>query len=317
MSSTHAPTATNALVNDGMESLEISRRGLRDLAALLALPALWVDHEPGYIVTGLLGVLFGVLRLECGYVRFDDPTGRPALERWRPEGSDIPKVLELALTRSSTREHGVVTLPVATADGLVRVSSMSPALPGEDGLVLVGARRADFPTEYELHLLRVAVGQAAIAIHTARRLADERVARRAAETALRVRNTFLATLAQDLGAPLATLMERAVQAHVFATEGGEPPDSLMSGSAEVASGVSKPEGSTSPVTRARLSGREAEVLALLAQGLSNKEIAGILWISERTVERHITSLYRKIGVERRSEATAFALRHSLVEADKE
>jgi DNA-binding NarL/FixJ family response regulator len=57
------------------------------------------------------------------------------------------------------------------------------------------------------------------------------------------------------------------------------------------------------------------VLGLLAQGLSNKEIAGVLVLSDRTVERHISSLYRKIGVERRSEATAFALRHGLVDAD--
>jgi DNA-binding NarL/FixJ family response regulator len=49
--------------------------------------------------------------------------------------------------------------------------------------------------------------------------------------------------------------------------------------------------------------------------LSNKEIASALWLSERTVERHITSLYRKIRVERRSEATAFALRHSFVAPD--
>jgi DNA-binding CsgD family transcriptional regulator len=54
------------------------------------------------------------------------------------------------------------------------------------------------------------------------------------------------------------------------------------------------------------------VLGLLAQGLSNKEIAGILWLSDRTVERHITGIYRKIGVERRGDATAFALRHGLV-----
>ncbi len=57
------------------------------------------------------------------------------------------------------------------------------------------------------------------------------------------------------------------------------------------------------------------MLGLLAQGLSNKEIAGVLWLSERTVERHFTGVYRKIGVERRSEATAFALRHGLVAAD--
>jgi DNA-binding NarL/FixJ family response regulator len=51
--------------------------------------------------------------------------------------------------------------------------------------------------------------------------------------------------------------------------------------------------------------------------MSNKEIAGVLWLSDRTVERHITSLYRKIGVERRSEATSFALRHGLVSSGKD
>ncbi|MEZ4572829.1 MAG: LuxR C-terminal-related transcriptional regulator [Thermomicrobiales bacterium] len=61
--------------------------------------------------------------------------------------------------------------------------------------------------------------------------------------------------------------------------------------------------------------RETEVLGLLAQGLSNREIAAVLWLSERTIERHITSLYRKIDVQRRSEATAFALRHGIVASD--
>jgi DNA-binding NarL/FixJ family response regulator len=51
---------------------------------------------------------------------------------------------------------------------------------------------------------------------------------------------------------------------------------------------------------------------LLAEGLSNKEIAAELWLSDRTVERHITGLYRKIGAQRRTEATAFAVRHGLV-----
>jgi DNA-binding NarL/FixJ family response regulator len=64
-----------------------------------------------------------------------------------------------------------------------------------------------------------------------------------------------------------------------------------------------------------LTRREAEVLGLLAQGLSNKEIAAVLWLSDRTIERHITGLYRKIGVERRTEATAFALRYGLIDAN--
>jgi DNA-binding CsgD family transcriptional regulator len=274
---------------------------------------MWVDHDPAYIVAGLLDVLFGVLHLESGYVRFDDPAGGPALERWRPDGPCMPIALEPLVTAAPARERGVVTASVAAASGDsdIRVTSMFPALPREGGLVLVGSRRIDFPTERELHLLRVAVSQATISIHTARRLASERAARVAAETALRLRNAFLATLAQDLVAPLAILTERAAQAHAFATEADRPP--ALAGA--VASSPVDASGALPLTSPARLSRREAEVLGLLAQGLSNKEIAGVLWLSERTVERHITGLYRKIGVERRSEATAFALRHSLVDAD--
>ncbi len=67
---------------------------------------------------------------------------------------------------------------------------------------------------------------------------------------------------------------------------------------------------------AGLTGREAEVLGLLAQGRSNKEIAARLDLSVRTVERHITSCYRKIGARRRTEAMAFALMHGLARIDR-
>jgi DNA-binding CsgD family transcriptional regulator len=46
--------------------------------------------------------------------------------------------------------------------------------------------------------------------------------------------------------------------------------------------------------------REAEVLALVRQGLSNKEIAACLFVSPRTVEKHIESLLRKTGTETRA-----------------
>jgi len=62
---------------------------------------------------------------------------------------------------------------------------------------------------------------------------------------------------------------------------------------------------------AGLTRREAEVLGFLAAGHSNKEIAAQLFLSERTVERHITTVYRKTGTRRRTEAMAFALRHGL------
>ncbi len=55
--------------------------------------------------------------------------------------------------------------------------------------------------------------------------------------------------------------------------------------------------------------RQWEVLRLLAQGKTNREIAQALVLSERTVQRHIADIYPKIGARNRSEATAFAMRH--------
>ena len=49
----------------------------------------------------------------------------------------------------------------------------------------------------------------------------------------------------------------------------------------------------------RLSVRERELMLLVAEGLSNKEIAGQLDISERTVETHVQSIFRKLGIHKR------------------
>jgi DNA-binding CsgD family transcriptional regulator len=305
MPEANPPAAAGVSFGNGADALAASRRILRDLASLLALPAMWVDHEAADIASGLLGVLFGMLRLDSAYVRFDDPAGGLALERWRPDGPYAPIELRAALAAAAPRERGAVTTPVAhlAGDGLVRVTSVAPTFPGEGGLVLVGCRRADFPTDLEQHLLRLAVGQATISIHTARRLAGERAARIAAETALERRNRFLATLAQNLSAPLTTLAEHAAQARNFASLSDRPPTTAPAAAA-AAGNAGDPSGRTAVTSTlpasARLTRRETEVLGLLAQGLSNKEIAALLWLSERTVERHITGIYRKIAVERRS-----------------
>jgi DNA-binding NarL/FixJ family response regulator len=54
-----------------------------------------------------------------------------------------------------------------------------------------------------------------------------------------------------------------------------------------------------------------EVLRLVAQGKTNREIAAALVLSEKTVARHMTNIFNKILVENRAGATAFALRHGL------
>lgn len=62
---------------------------------------------------------------------------------------------------------------------------------------------------------------------------------------------------------------------------------------------------------AGLSGREAGILRLVATGKTNREIAGQLGLSEKTVANHVTSILNKTGTENRTAATAFAVRHEL------
>jgi len=61
-----------------------------------------------------------------------------------------------------------------------------------------------------------------------------------------------------------------------------------------------------------LTQREAEVLRLVADGSTNQAIAATLFLSEKTVARHLSNIFTKIGVSTRAAATAFAYREHLV-----
>jgi DNA-binding NarL/FixJ family response regulator len=288
-----------------------TRRWLRDMGALLALPALWVDHEPGEIATGLLSVLFSVLRLDGAYARFDDPDGGAPLVTWRPSGTAVPVELAAVMDAVRSTAPGIATTPVELDGGAYRVTNVTLALPWETGRVLVSARRSDFPTAMEMHLLRVAMSQAAIAIHTARRLGREHEARVAAQDMLLRQHELLRSLVDAAEPSLASLSRHVHEASLLVSEvDGWNATRLQAGAAGEPQETEEAKGARP--ARLPLTRRELEVLGLLAQGLSNKEIAAVLWLSDRTVERHITSLYRKIGVARRSEATAFALRNGVV-----
>ncbi|QAY72042.1 LuxR family transcriptional regulator [Agromyces protaetiae] len=287
-------------------------RWARDLGALLALPAMWVDHEAPEIVSGLLSVLVGVLDLDGAYARFDE------VEAWRPSGPEPSAELAVALEAGDSTGAGITTTEVDLDEhGRYRVARVPIALPWESGLVVVSAARDEFPTPTETHLLRVAVGQAAIANHTARRLARERAARVIAEETLERQTAVLRALAEETGPSLQAAVRSIRDASRLVAEGealpreaSPEPSAPTPRAAAAADGGHEASGRA--LTALPLSRREAEVLGLLAQGLSNKEIAAVMWLSDRTVERHITSLYRKIGVARRSEATAFALRHGVI-----
>src|SRR5207247_1269591 len=71
-------------------------------------------------------------------------------------------------------------------------------------------------------------------------------------------------------------------------------------------------GNPKPALPAGLTEREVEVLRLIADGLTNNLIARELQLSTKTVSRHVSNIFGKIGVTSRSAATAFAFDHQLV-----
>ena len=73
-----------------------------------------------------------------------------------------------------------------------------------------------------------------------------------------------------------------------------------------------PETATQETYPAGLSAREVDVLRLVAQGMTNAEVAKRLFISPRTVSWHLGSIYRKLGFSSRTEATRFAVEHNLL-----
>jgi predicted ATPase/DNA-binding CsgD family transcriptional regulator len=99
-------------------------------------------------------------------------------------------------------------------------------------------------------------------------------------------------------------MERAVEHALFEVQlSTTPPSSTAS---------QQPSSYSTPEHPGGLTSREVEVLGLVASGLTNVQVAKELFLSPRTIQRHLNSIYHKIGVSSRAAATRFALEHHLL-----
>jgi two-component system, NarL family, response regulator LiaR len=108
-----------------------------------------------------------------------------------------------------------------------------------------------------------------------------------------------------------TPRERLIGAIKETVAGRTPVDSGVAGKlfTQVAGQGLLPESTLSRL----LSQREKEVLALLAKGLSNGEIAARIYLSEGTVRNYVSSIFEKLGVSDRTQAAILAIRHGLAD----
>ena len=164
---------------------------INDLVSVLALPAMWAGKEPEQIVTTLLDVLIGMLRLDFAYVRLTNPSGEQPIEMLRQPPSRTPAAWPEA-TRDAIRawldadpaqRAPRVSNPVGEADAAI--VPLRLGLQDEIGVIVAGSQRLEFPEQTEKLLLSVAANQAAIGLQEARLLGEQR--RLAVDLDLRVR----------------------------------------------------------------------------------------------------------------------------------
>src|SRR5882724_7924 len=158
---------------------------INDLISVLALPAIWGGREPSQIVSTLLDVLLGMLRLDFAYARLSDSIGVSAPIEMvrlaqRRNLTTPPQKIGQALNPWLAGDLGTppLVMPNPIGEGKVSIAPLRMGLQDELGVLVAGSQRANFPTDTEMLLLRVAANQAGIGLQEARLLSEQK---RAAE----------------------------------------------------------------------------------------------------------------------------------------
>jgi PAS domain S-box-containing protein len=150
---------------------------ISDLTSVLALPALWTGNEPSQIIDTLLDGLVGMLRLDFAYGRLSNGPPVEVLrlaQRQTPltPPEEIGRALNPWLTGSP--HDAPISIPNPIGAGEVLIAPLGLGFHDEIGVVVAASRRRDFPTTIETLLLRVAANQAAIGLHEARLLGQQK-----------------------------------------------------------------------------------------------------------------------------------------------
>ncbi|WP_309238310.1 response regulator transcription factor [Actinoplanes aureus] len=217
-------------------------------------------------------------------------------------------LLRLAQGRTRAAEAGV-RRALAEADQPLNRARLLPA--AVEILVAAGDLDAAERCAAELTAVATRYGTTALAAMAAHATGAVRLAAGQAATALPpLREGF--RLWRDLEAPYEAARSQALIGAACRDLGDDDAAAMEHDAAEQ---VFRRLGATPAVRRAEphgLTSRELEVIRLLAQGGTNREIAGQLRLSEKTVARHVSNIFGKLGVGSRTAVAAYAYEHRLV-----
>jgi GAF domain-containing protein len=177
---------------------------INDLISVLALAAIWSGSESGQMLGTLLDSLLAILRLDFAGARLNHSIGGSPIEvvrlARRQHPSAQPQEVGRALSRWLSGDHSTsrFVIPNPAGEGEVAIASFSLGLQDEVGVLVAGSRRADFPTDIERLLLRVAANQAAIGLQEARRSGEQKRVAEALERRVAERTSQLTAVNEAL-----------------------------------------------------------------------------------------------------------------------
>ena len=198
-------------MNDTANEIKRLQGCINDLISLLALPAMWTGQDPAQVVSTLLDVLVGMLRLDFAYVRLNDPLGGGLIEMVRhdplrhleAEPRMIGQTLNDSLGANPRKWPPRARSPFG--DGSLSIVPLGSGRDNEIGVIVAGSPRDDFPWQTETVLLSVAANQAAIGLASARAYEQERLRAEALAEIDRVKTQFFSNVSHEFRTPL-TLM---------------------------------------------------------------------------------------------------------------
>jgi PAS domain S-box-containing protein len=153
---------------------------INDLISVQMLAAIWAGQDSSRIVTGLLEVLVHMLFLDFAYARIGNWKGGiwnemiqfPEHDSPTAHLREIGQALTPWLSQDTLTSHCVIPNPIG--EGEISIASLRLGLQDEIGVLVTGSKRADFPAQTDVVLLRIAANQAAMGLQEARRLNEQR-----------------------------------------------------------------------------------------------------------------------------------------------